>query len=399
MFMERVRIMITRILERIQYLFWWAKSWILENKKTFFTRVALAALAGGVIFWFFLRTYHDYDVVNEIERKSDTSANYYFAEDGILCYSKDGVSFTNTKGEVVWNQVFGMEAPKMHDCGDYIAIGDVGANSLYVFDHKGMEGKLTLDKPIQDLRISEQGIVAVVLSDDAANQINLYNKDGKILASIKATIATSGYPLTIALSEDGTHLVVSYVVFNGGKVHSRLVFYDFSNKETSGTPAGSYDYEELFPKVEFIDEKTVLACGESGFYTYQFKETVLEQGSQSYFAEAKSIFVTDKYIGIVMKNPEIPTEGETVDKYKVQIYRLTGRKAGEFTFDFDYKSVSASNDKVVFYNDYECEIYSYHGHKKFQHVFDRNIEKVLPADKAGQYILLDAQSVQTITLK
>ena len=31
MFMERIRIMITRIIERIQYLFWWAKTWILEN--------------------------------------------------------------------------------------------------------------------------------------------------------------------------------------------------------------------------------------------------------------------------------------------------------------------------------------------------------------------------------
>ena len=192
---------------------------------------------------------------------------------------------------------------------------------------------------------------------------------------------------------------MSYVVFDGGKVHSRLVFYDFSNKETSGTPAGSFDYDELFPKVEFVDEKTVLACGEDGFYTYQFKDTVLEDGSQSFFAEAKSIFVTDKYMGVVIKNPEIPAEGKTVDKYKVQIYRFTGGKAGEFTFDFDYKSVSASNDKVIFYNDHECEIYSYHGHKKFQRVFERNIEKVLPANKSGQYILLDAQSVQIITLK
>ena len=35
-----------------------------------------------VFFWVFLRTSHKYEVVNELERKSDTSANYYFDEEG-----------------------------------------------------------------------------------------------------------------------------------------------------------------------------------------------------------------------------------------------------------------------------------------------------------------------------
>ena len=390
---------LTRIFELIKYRLWWMKQWISENRKTFFVSLGALALIAGGIFWIFLRTYHNFEVVREIERKSDTSANYHFGEEGILCYSKDGVSFTNNKGEVLWDQVFGMESPKTHACGDYFVIGDIGANSVYVFDHDGVEGRLSLEKPIQDIRISKQGVVAVVLADGASNQINLYNKDGKILASVKATIATTGYPLTLALSEDGTRLVVSYILFNGGKVKSQLIFYNFSNKENSGEPAGVYEFEELFPKIEFVDDATVIACGESAFYAYQFKDTVLEQHSQTFGEEAKSIIITDKHIGIVTKNTETSVNDVEVDKYKVQMYRHSGSKAGEFTFNFDYKSVSASDDVIIFYNDQECEIYSYHGHKKFQYIFDGNIESVLPATEKGQYILLDAQSVRTITLK
>jgi hypothetical protein len=396
---RKVHMILKRIFTIIKYRLWLFRGWILENKKKFVMGTMACALVIGIVGWIFFRTYHNYEVVNEIKRKSDTSANYYFDEDGMLCYSKDGVSFTNNKGEVLWDQVFGMESPKMHECGEYFVIGDIGANSVYIFNRDGMEGKLSLEKPIQDIRISKQGIVAVVLSDGSANQINLYNKDGKILASIKATIASTGYPLTLALSEDGTRLVISYILFDGGKVNTRMVFYNFSNKDSSGEPAGEYVFEELFPKIEFIDETDVMACGESAFYIYQFKDTVTEQHLQTFDLEVKSLFTTDKHIGIVTKNAETVSQEENTDKYRVRIYRYSGTKAGEFTFDFDYKSISASDKEILFYNEHECEIYSYHGHKKFQNVFDKSIEGIFPSQNSGEYILLDTQNVQIINLK
>ncbi len=50
-----------------------------------------------------------------------------------------------------------MAAPKMSTCGDYMAIGDVGANSVYIFNGAGNQGEITLEKPLQDLRVSRQG--------------------------------------------------------------------------------------------------------------------------------------------------------------------------------------------------------------------------------------------------
>ena len=161
----------------------------------------------------------------------------------------------------------------------------------------------------------------------------------------------------------------------------------------------AFEFDELIPRVEFVEKNTVLASGESGFYLYQCGKTVMQKHAQTFSGEAKSIFVTEDSIGIITKNPEIAKEGKTVDKYKVQIYRFSGTRAGGFTFDFDYKEVSASGKDIIFYNDQECEIYSYRGRKKFQHVFDRNIESVLPGNESGEYILLDQQKVQTITLK
>ena len=119
---RKVHMILKRIFTIIKYRLWLFRGWILKNKKKFVMGTMACALVIGIVGWIFFRTYHNYEVVNEIKRKSDTSANYYFDEDGMLCYSKDGVSFTNNKGEVLWDQVFGMESPKMHECGEYFVI-------------------------------------------------------------------------------------------------------------------------------------------------------------------------------------------------------------------------------------------------------------------------------------
>lgn len=386
------------IIRQISYRFWLVIRWIKEHKKKFGICVGIAVLCIIGVCWLCLRTYHSYEVVESVQRKSDTSANYYFSDDGIICYSKDGISFVDYDGEALWNQVFGMESPKLSTCGDYLAIGDIGANSIYVFNKNGLENKMNLEKPIQDLRISKQGVIAVVLSDGTANQIHMYDKSGNLLASIKATISASGYPLTLALSEDGTRLMVSYICFDSGKIKSQLIFYNFSNKEMSDTPAGTYVYDGLFPRVEFVDENTVIACGEEGFYTYQFKTTALESHFTAYAAEAKSIFMTENRLGVITKNPEASVT-EEADKYCVEIFNFSGKKKASFTFNFEYKNVSASDEDIIFSNGQACEIYTYLGHRKFEYTFENTIENVLPDRTSKQYIVLDTQNVQTIRLK
>lgn len=110
-----------------------------------------------------------------------------------------------------------------------------------------------------------------------------------------------------------------------------MVFYNFANAEASGEPAGSFDYEELFPRLEFVGDHTVLACGANGFHTYQFKDTVSEKFNYTFETEAKSIFVTDKNIGIITKNMEEAKEGKTVDKYAVADYPIF-RGQGSFIY-------------------------------------------------------------------
>ena len=397
--MEKIRFLWRKFFDKLKDILWKLKKFVLKHRKPTLIAAILLAVFLAVTLWFLFRTYHGYEVMEHMDRNSDTSANLYFRDDGIVCFSKDGISFTNENHEIVWNQVFGMTTPKMDACDDYMAIGDIGANSLYIFNGKGTQGQIAFEKPLEDFRVSSQGVVAAILADGEANQINIYSKTGETLASIKASIGATGYPLTLALSDNAERMVVSYVMFNSGKLESQLVFYNFTSKENSAEPAGSFTYDQIIPKVEFVDSDTVLACGENGFATYHFKDIVHEKDKKFFDSEIKSVFVTDHHVGFIRKNMEEVEEGEVPDKYLLEVYNFRGRKTDSFTFDFDYKYVAATEKDIILYNDWECNMYTYYGKCKFQHAFEHNIEKILPAKQSGEYIIIDAQSVQTVRLK
>ena len=393
--MEKIRNIWSRIRSTSENIFYKVRQALAGHRKQAIAlAVAVLAVIAGTL-WFFLRTYHDYSVVDTYSRNSDTSAEYYFREDGFICYSKDGISFSDNSGEVLWNQVFDMSSPKLSVCGDYMAIGDVGANTVYIFNGSGTVGRLGLENPLQDLRVAGQGVVAAVLSDGASNQINLYNTDGEELVNIRATISQSGYPLALAVSDDATKMAVSYIKMTG-TIGGRIVFYDFSDPDESGEK-GSFEYDQLFPKLEFMDKKTLLACGEDDFMTFNVGGAIKEATQVSVEEEMRSIFVTDDRVGVIVRNSNV-TE-ETPEKYILNVYTLGGRQKLSLPFDFEYKYVEADGSDIILYNDDACRVYNYRGHLKFEYTFEQTIESVLPAKGRNTYMLINSQEVQKIRLK
>ena len=256
-------------------------------------------------------------------------------------------------------------------------------------------GRLDLENPLQDLRVAGQGVVAAVLSDGASNQINLYNTDGEELVNIRATISQSGYPLALAVSDDATKMAVSYIKMTG-TIGGRIVFYDFSDPDESGEK-GSFEYDQLFPKLEFMDKKTLLACGEDGFMTFNVGGAIKEGAQVSVEEEMRSIFVTDNRVGVIVRNSNV-TE-ETPEKYILNVYTLGGRQKLSLPFDFEYKYVEADGSDIILYNDDACRVYNYRGHLKFEYTFEQTIESVLPAKGRNTYMLINSQEVQKIRLK
>ena len=59
--------------------------------------------------------------------------------------------------------------------------------------------------------------------------INLFDKNGSQLASVKATQPESGYPLDIALTSNARQMLVSFVGTDNGELTGTIAMYDFSS--------------------------------------------------------------------------------------------------------------------------------------------------------------------------
>lgn len=332
-----------------------------------------------------------YEVVTSMSRGDDTSVYYCMMRKGMVKYSKDGVAMTNKSGTVLWNQTYEMASPTMTSAGDYVAVGDIGANTIYIFNEYGQLGRVSTDVPIQEIQISEQGVVAAVLSDTSSNYINLYDKQGNSLGSIKASLENTGYPLAIALSPDASKLAVSYLIVKSGSMQSRIVSYDFSDVEGDHL-LDTQELEGLYPKAEFLDSREVVLFGEKGFVLYQAESKKIET-QENFESEINSVFCTNQKLGFIFKNED------DNGKYRMEIYNKAGKKSSTYYFDLDYSGMTADDDEVILYNDEEMLIYQMGGRVRFRGTFNTAVTGVMPSWEDGLYWLIDDQSLREIRIR
>lgn len=332
-----------------------------------------------------------YEVVTSMSRGDDTSVYYCMMRKGMVKYSKDGVAMTNKSGTVLWNQTYEMASPTMTSAGDYVAVGDIGANTIYIFNEYGQLGRVSTDVPIQEIQISEQGVVAAVLSDTSSNYINLYDKQGNSLGSIKASLENTGYPLAIALSPDASKLAVSYLIVKSGSMQSRIVAYDFSDVEGDHL-LDTQELEGLYPKAAFLDSREVVLFGEKGFVLYQADSKKIET-QENFESEINSVFCTNQKLGFIFKNED------DNGKYRMEIYNKAGKKSSTYYFDLDYSGMTADDDEVILYNDEEMLIYQMGGRVRFRGTFNTAVTGVMPSWEDGLYWLIDDQSLREIHIR
>lgn len=332
-----------------------------------------------------------YEVVTSMSRGDNTSVYYCMMRKGMVKYSKDGVAMTNKRGSVLWNQTYEMASPTMTSAGDYVAVGDIGANTIYIFNEYGQLGRVSTDVPIQEIQISEQGVVAAVLSDTSSNYINLYDKQGNSLGSIKASLENTGYPLAIALSPDASKLAVSYLIVKSGSMQSRIVSYDFSDVEGDHL-LDTQELEGLYPKAAFLDSREVVLFGEKGFVLYQADSKKIET-QENFESEINSVFCTNQKLGFIFKNED------DNGKYRMEIYNKAGKKSSTYYFDLDYSGMTADDDEVILYNDGEMLIYQMGGRVRFRGTFNTAVTGVMPSWEDGLYWLIDDQSLREIRIR
>lgn len=361
--------------------------------------VAVLALLVGAYFMMHM-TYHGYRVLRHNDTYYENTADYLQFGGNLLKYTPDGVSYINTNGDTVWTAGVDMKRPMAVSCGDYVVVADMSGNSIFIFSKDGQVSNQTMPYTICDVDVSSQGCIAVVLESDKTNYINCYDKSGDIIYEMQTTIDKSGYPLDIAISNDGQKLVTSYICIVGNHVENHLAAYNFGvvgQNANADRLVGEFTYDnELVSKVEFTDNDTIVAFGTKTITVFSMKEKPTIKKSIDYSGEIMSVFSNKKYIGYVQN---VMQEGTTEPRYKVSVYDLKGNKDFSVYINFDYDAIYTADREIIFSGGSRCEIIRKNGSVKFDGTFTGNVLSVTPTGSRNEYVVVYDNATEIIKLK
>lgn len=341
------------------------------------------------------RTYLTYDVERSVTLESNFSSGYGLTSDGVFRYSRDGASVIGAKGEEVWNVSFSMSNPIADTCGKCAVVADKGSKSLYIFDGTGSANPITTEYAIEKAVISAQGVVAVWMDDGTQDFFSLYSKDGQCLVDMNTLTATSGFPVDIAISNDGTKLVTAYVEFEDENLKTQLTFYNFGDVGENYVDGlvGLEKFEgELLADVTFLNSNLCAAFGENGFTLFSMDEIPEKITTVSIADEIESVSYSGKYIGVVVNSTSLGTD------YAVRIYDTKGKLVDERALSGRYEHFEILGNEVILYNDLQLLIYRIGGTEKIQTAFSKNVNCIYSINDGDAYLLVGEQYAERIKL-
>lgn len=366
-------------------------------KRTMLVLFIVIAVITGLTVYMALRHYDNYDVLQDTSR-ADTEATHFADFKGnILKYSNDGAFYIDTANELIWNQTYEMTNPQMDLCGDYLTLYDKKGSMIYILNAGGLLGSVETTMPIEQVRIAAQGTIAVLMSDNGAGYVALYDKTGENLVQGAIHGEKKGYPIAIALSEDAIKLAVSMLDINDGTVKSTVAFYNFGSvgQNEIDHVVGAASFEDtVIPELEFVSNDRLVAFSDTGLLYFEGAQKPQQTGELAFEKDVKSIFYNQDYVGIVMSNDD-----EAVTNH-VAIYDMSGKRVLEKDISMEYTDIEfLSNNEICIRNEDTCDIYTIHGIYKFHHEFEQKLYRIIPGNSGLNYTLVLEDTTEKVRLK
>ena len=310
------------------------------------------------------REYQGYNVVSSVETNGDNIADYIMFSDNVLKVTKD----------------------------------DMNGRDVYVFNKSGKVSNQTLNYDITNIDIASQGVYVVILSGENENYINAYDKDSKEIYEMKTSIENSGYPLDIAVSDDGQKLFTSYVKVDGTTVPDYLAAYNFGSvgqNENADRLMGGFTFDDtIFPYVDFIDNDTIPCFGDDRIVIYSMNEKPSEKAEISLDGrEMLGVFANSHYVGYISANADT-----TAGRYHIYIYDTNGKLTAEADYNNTFSKIYATEDELIIAGEFDCSIYYLNGAKKFSTTFRKNLIDIVPSGNKLEYIAIFENETTIIKL-
>lgn len=367
----------------------------LEKARRALVLVVLIVLAiSGTYLLLTNSAYEHARTASEYPTDTSDSSNYIEFANGVVRYNRDGVAFLNKKNEEQWIQPVQIRTPIIEVKKHAFAVADSGGNNIFVFTKEGLKGEIETSLPIERLAISDQGIVTVVLKNEALPKIISYDATGNVLVEQQVTASTMGYPIAIDMSDNGKMLGVSYLYTQDGTIKSQIIYYNFG-EQGKGKP-DNIVLKEIYQNtviadIFFIGNDRSVAVGDNGFVIYKGREIPKKEKEVPLKQEIQSLFHSDKYIGMILLNPE-------KSGYEMRLYNGLGEQVINKEVSGRFSRAKLLGDEVIMYEGSRCCIVTATGIQKFEGDIKTEALEIFKASGVNRYYVMSPDELKIIYL-
>lgn len=374
------------------------KKRIKRIRNTIIGMLLLALALGGTVYVIRLynKDYRSYKVVKTMDVTGETAIGYLNYGSSLVKYSRDGAVAYDKDGGLQWNGSYEMSDPIADTCGKYVVVADRGGTLIHIFDENGAVSNITTLYKIVKVEIASQGVVAALMEEGDINYYFLYDTDGTVLVDKGNSINNEGYPMDIALSDDGKKLIINCLDVSEGKLASNLGCYNFDevgqnwvNNMVGGFP---FNNGHIVPEVAFLNNNTFCAYKDNGFVLYEMNQMPKKIHEETLEGRILSVFYNEKYTGVVLE----PKEGTSK---RIMLYNLKGDKILDKPLNFDYKKIMLVDEEIIMFDNLSCLIMKTSGKVKFRYPFEGYVAGVYPINNLDRYFLVNGNQISQIQLK
>lgn len=276
-----------------------------RNVITIIIAVAIAAAVIVIAVWQKGRSFDNYDVEKSFSIDGASSQNFVSFSGGLMAYSRDGAQYYDSEGNTVWNESYNMQSPEVRISGKRLLIYDRGGSSLVIMSEKKEISLISTTHPIVQADVASNGISAVLTEEEDTGYINLYEVDGTAKASGQVHLSQTGYPMSIAISDDGTRLIMSLSVINSESLGTRINIYDFTQAgdQNKNNIIASFEYDDtVCPQTAFFTDGRAVAVTDGGAVLYTSGSNVKEKKKIKTDYETENVIISGEYFGLIHKS-------------------------------------------------------------------------------------------------
>lgn len=367
----------------------------LHRLKVFVAVLVAVAIFGALItaavIYEATHSYSELSVVGSIEKIYLDTTSYMNNGDTLIAYSKDGMSCISNKGETVWNMTYDMQEPIIRRSEAYVGACDYNGHEIRIADSNGNISIIDTKLPIRDFAICKEGRIAAIIDDSTNSWINLYDVNGTKYSEIKATMSQTGYPLSLAVSDEV--LAVSYLYVDSESMKSRVTFYNFGGvgENVPDKIVSNYGYDEVVvPTIEYLDKENIYALAD---------DRILFYSGAKQPKSVKDVLLNEKIVGVYKGYSTVglvfyDISGEK--KYRIDVYNKSGDLEFSYRFNMDFKDVVIRDEIILIYNESECVVVNNDGKEKYEGLFEEPVKYIGTTNSAKKFFFVKENTIETV---